>query len=133
MQLLNIKLIFNFFHDKQSTFMRPRSTIVTSNKSAKSLRSDRINVKCLFYFSSTSESHRRHSLTLAECSMVTTTFVWALDTRSMAPPIPFTILPWNRNFNRNVTFVLKRKIKRHSNNNTQVAMAGQDNQLSSEQ
>ena len=31
--------------------------------------------------------------TFAVCSMVTTTFVRGLDTRSMAPPIPFTILP----------------------------------------
>ncbi len=28
------------------------------------------------------------------CSIVTTTLVRGLETRSMAPPIPFTILPW---------------------------------------
>lgn len=32
--------------------------------------------------------------TLAECSIVTTTLVPALATRSIAPPMPFTILPW---------------------------------------
>ena len=31
---------------------------------------------------------------LAVCSIVTMTLL-PLDTRSMAPPIPFTILPWN--------------------------------------
>jgi hypothetical protein len=30
---------------------------------------------------------------LAVCSMVTITLVPAADTRSMAPPMPFTILP----------------------------------------
>lgn len=33
--------------------------------------------------------------TLAECSIVTTTLVPALATKSMAPPIPFTILPYD--------------------------------------
>lgn len=31
---------------------------------------------------------------LAACSIVTTTLVRGADTRSIAPPIPFTILPW---------------------------------------
>lgn len=30
---------------------------------------------------------------LAVCSIVTTTFVLGADTKSIAPPIPFTILP----------------------------------------
>ena len=32
-------------------------------------------------------------LTFAQCSMVTTTLVPELDTRSIAPPIPLTIFP----------------------------------------
>lgn len=36
---------------------------------------------------------RQTELTFAVCSIVTTTLVPALDTRSMAPPIPFTIFP----------------------------------------
>ena len=34
--------------------------------------------------------------TFAVCSMVTTTLVCGLDTRSIAPPIPFTTLPYTQ-------------------------------------
>lgn len=35
----------------------------------------------------------------AECIIVTTTFVLGADTRSMAPPIPFTSLPYTQSTN----------------------------------
>lgn len=40
--------------------------------------------------------------TLAECSIVTTTLVPALATRSIAPPMPFTILPWREHTKKDV-------------------------------
>lgn len=38
---------------------------------------------------------RNNAPTFAVCSIVMTTFDPGVETRSMAPPIPFTILPWN--------------------------------------
>lgn len=59
--------------------MIPRETVYTVGKEQKQ---HTILLKKKFFF-----------FTFAECSIVTTTLVLALDTKSMAPPIPFTIFP----------------------------------------
>lgn len=60
-----------------------------------------LNLQCEFYTQwqemlkhDDGKLEHKDYCTLAECSIVMTTFVASLDTRSIAPPMPFTILPW---------------------------------------